>query len=116
MDRGDSVILRQRARVASALTQVSLGSEAEMAHLSRICRVLVVLGAFSARIGPAQATDPIRAQDLAALPQADRVQVMKAFLDRRIDKVGNIDVTSETRSYFRKYSKGRLMDDMKVNP
>jgi hypothetical protein len=78
--------------------------------MSRIHTLLIVLATFSACIRDAQGGDSIRAQDLSALSHADRVAAMKAFLERRIDKVQNIDVTSETRRYNRKYSHGSLGD------
>jgi hypothetical protein len=56
---------------------------------------------------PVKAADSISAQDLAALSQADRVAVMKTFVERRIQKVQNIDIKSETRTYFRKYANGK---------
>jgi hypothetical protein len=74
------------------------------------CTLLLALVWISGIGGGAIGAEPVSAQDLAGLSQADRVAVMKTLLERRIDKVRNIDVTSETRIYNRKYSNGKLGD------
>src|SRR5207249_2737609 len=53
-----------------------------------------------------RAQDRITAQELAALSQADQVAVMQAFIERRTEKVQNIDIISVTRTMARKYAKG----------
>jgi hypothetical protein len=72
--------------------------------------VALWMSTFLVLVADARAQGPISAKDLAALPQADRVAVMKASIERRIDKVQNIDVTSVTRSIIRKYDNGRAGD------
>jgi hypothetical protein len=81
-----------------------------MRPIIRGCTLLVITGWLICFIGAVKGTDAIRAQDLSGLPQADRVAVMKAALERRIDRVRNIDVVSETRIYNRKVTNGRLGD------
>jgi hypothetical protein len=72
--------------------------------------LLLAVGGLGACVGGASGADVVRAQDLAALAQADRVAAVKALLERRLDKVRNIDVMSETRICNRRYSKGKLGD------
>jgi hypothetical protein len=71
---------------------------------------LLMLTFLMPPIVDAQTEGPISAKDLEALSQTDRAAVMKAFIERRIEKVQNIDVTSVTKTMSRKYAKGRPGD------
>lgn len=74
------------------------------------CTTVLVLADLFRSVVDAKGGEPVRAQDLAGLSQEDRVAVMKSFLERRIDKVRNIEVDSETRTYVRKFINGSLGD------
>jgi hypothetical protein len=73
-----------------------------------ICSLFLLLCPRSAVVVKASAADQISVQEIAGLLQSERVAVMKTYLERRIEKVRNVDVTSETRVSFRKYLNGKL--------
>jgi hypothetical protein len=53
-------------------------------------------------------SEPVTADDLAKLAQPQRVAVVKAFLEKRIDKVANIEVTSESILSSRRWLNGKM--------
>lgn len=83
-----------------------------MDAIFRSGRLLMILAPPILLVAPdvLRSEEQITAQDLAGLSQADRVGVMQAFIERRAEKVQNIDVTSVTRTMTRKYDKGRPGD------
>jgi hypothetical protein len=75
--------------------------------------LLLVAGWLGGSTSGLNGGDTIRAQDLSGLSQADRVAVMKAVLERRIDRVRNIEVASEMRGSIQKFANGRLGDKVR---
>jgi hypothetical protein len=75
--------------------------------------LLLVAGWLGGSTAGLNGGDTIRAQDLSGLSQAGRVAVMKAVLERRIDRVRNIEVASEMRGSIRQFANGRLGDKVR---
>jgi hypothetical protein len=79
--------------------------------ISWICILALILTELCLSVLEAKGADQVRAQDLAGLSQEDRIAVMKSLLERRIDKLRNIEVDSETRIYNRKFINGKVIGD-----